>query len=200
MQVLRTGFKDVPTSFQMMQKRPEQAINPTVNARYAANRLRVMRQVHYSTKNQNSIDLVLFVNGIPVATLELKTDFTQNVGDAKKQYMQDRQPAGEPLLGFGTRALVHFAVSNDEVWMTTKLAGDKTVFLPFNRGDAGHRGNGPDEDGGSPTSYLWRDVLQRDQFLDILGKFMHYEESKTTDPATKKVTISHTLIFPGSTS
>lgn len=196
LQVLRTGFKDVPASFQMMQKRPEQAINPTVNARYAANRLRVMRQVHYSTKNQNSIDLVLFVNGIPVATLELKTDFTQNVGDAKKQYMQDRPSAGEPLLGFGTRALVHFAVSNDEVWMTTKLAEDKTVFLPFNRGDAGHRGNGPDENGGSPTTYLWRDVLDRDQFLDILGKFMHYEESKSTDPASKKVTISHTLIFP----
>lgn len=196
LQVLRTGFKDVPASFQMMQKRPEQSINSTVNARYAANRLRVMRQVHYSTKNQNSIDLVLFVNGIPVATIELKTDFTQNVGDAKKQYMKDRLPAGEPLLGFGTRALVHFAVSNDEVWMTTKLAGDDTVFLPFNRGDAGHRGNGPDEDGGSPATYLWRDVLDRDQFLDILGKFMHYEESKRVDPATKKVTISHTLIFP----
>ncbi|MEX1907269.1 type I restriction endonuclease [Janibacter sp. Y6] len=194
--VLRSGFKDVPAKFEMMQKRPEQTLNPTVTQRYAANRLRVMRQVHYSTKNNNSIDLVLFVNGIPVATLELKTDFTQNVADAKNQYVHDRQPAGEPLLGFGTRALVHFAVSNDEVWMTTKLAGPKTVFLPFNRGDDGHAGNGLDEDGGSPTTYLWRDVLQRDQFLDILGKFVHYETSKTTDPQTKQVTTSHTLIFP----
>ncbi|GAA3669985.1 type I restriction enzyme R subunit [Yimella lutea] len=196
LQVLRSGFKDTPASFSLMQKRPEQAINPTVNARYVANRLRVMRQVHYSTKNQNSIDLVLFVNGIPVATLELKTDFTQNVGDAKTQYMQDRPPAGEPLLGFGTRALVHFAVSNDEVWMTTKLAGDKTVFLPFNRGNDGHKGNGPDEDGGSATTYLWRDVLQRDQWLDIIGKFIHYETTKSTDEKTGQVSTKHMLIFP----
>lgn len=195
--VLRNGFKDVPAKFEMMQRRPEQELNPTVNARYAANRLRVMRQVHYSAKYpKKSIDLVLFVNGIPVATLELKTDFTQNVADAKNQYMLDRPSAGEPLLGFGTRALVHFAVSNDEVWMTTRLNGEKTVFLPFNRGNDGHAGNGPDEDGGSPTTYLWRDVLQRDQFLDILGKFIHYETTRKTDPKTKQVTTSHTLIFP----
>src|SRR5690606_2100900 len=102
----------------------------------------------------------------------LKTDFTQTVDDAKKQYQVDRVPAGEPLLGFGTRALVHFAVSNDEVWMTTKLAGASTRFLPFNRGTQdGHSGNRLDEDGGSATTYLWRDVLARDAWLDILGRF-----------------------------
>lgn len=196
LQVLRTGFKDTPASFVMMQRRPETSVNETVTKRYAANRLRVMRQVHYSTKHSNSIDLVFFINGIPVATAELKTDFTQSVGDAKRQYRNDRVPAGEPLLGFGTRALVHFAVSNDEVWMTTKLAGLDTRFLPFNRGNAGHLGNGPDEEGGSPTTYLWRDVLERDQWLDILGKFVHYETAKKPDPATGLVKTSHALIFP----
>ncbi len=195
LKVLRSGFKDAPASFDMMQKRPEQAVNPTVNAKYVANRLRVMRQVHYSTKHTSSIDLVLFVNGIPVATLELKTDFTQAIADAKKQYKQDRAPAGEPLLGFGTRALVHFAVSNDEVWMTTKLDGPKTRFLPFNRGNDGHAGNAPDPDG-SPTTYLWRDVFQRAMWLDIVGKFIHYETTKHKDPATGQSKTSTALIFP----
>jgi type I restriction enzyme, R subunit len=195
--VLRKGFKDTPSDFpRLMQKRPETVATPAVTSRYAANRLRVVRQVHYSTKNSNSIDLVLFCNGIPVATAELKTDFTQSVNDAKLQYMHDRLPAGEPLLGFGTRALVHFAVSNDEVWMTTKLAGSATYFLPFNRGNNGQAGNPPDEQGGSATSYLWREVLQRDTWLDILGKFVHVETSKRRDPVTKKVTESRELIFP----
>lgn len=196
LQVLRGGFKDTPASFTLMQKRPEQDVNKTVNERYKANRLRVMRQVRYSTKNNNSIDVVLFLNGIPVATMELKTDHKQNIGDAKKQYMTDRDPAGEPLLGFGTRALVHFAVSNDEVWMTTKLAKEKTSFLPFNRGYEGHAGNGPDEDGGSVATYLWRDVLQRDQWLDIIGKFIHFETTKRTDEKTGQVRTHHVLIFP----
>ncbi|RMB57852.1 type I restriction endonuclease subunit R [Tessaracoccus antarcticus] len=195
LKVLRSGFKDAPAAFDMMQKRPEQAVNPNVNAKYTANRLRVMRQVHYSSKNNNSIDLVLFVNGIPVATLELKTDFTQSVADARKQYQRDRLPAGEPLLGFGTRALVHFAVSNDEVWMTTKLEGPKTRFLPFNRGNHGHKGNAPDPEG-SPTTYLWRDVLQRDMWLDIVGKFIHYETTKTKDPVTGQQKKTTNLIFP----
>lgn len=195
--VLRHGFKDTPATFTMMQKRPELAGNATTQKRYAANRVRIMRQVHYSTKNNNSLDLVLFVNGIPVATAELKTDFTQSIQHAKVQYMHDRKPAGEPLLGFGTRALVHFAVSNDEVWMTTKLDGDKTRFLPFNRGNNGHAGNAPDPSGTtSPTAYLWQEVWQRDRWLDVLGKFMHYETVSAKDPATGKKTTSHTLIFP----
>lgn len=197
LRVLRSGFKHTPAAFgPLMAKRPESAQVQAANTRYAANRLRVMRQVHYSGKNNNSIDLVLFCNGIPVATVELKTDFTQSVNDAKKQYQYDRNPAGEPLLGFGTRALVHFAVSNDEVWMTTKLAGPSTHFLPFNRGNDGHAGNGLDEGGGSPTTYLWRDVFARDQWLDILGKFVHYETAKTKDASTGKLTEHKALIFP----
>lgn len=195
--VLRNGFKDTPASFAMMQRRPELAGNTTTEKRYAANRVRVMRQVYYSTNNANSIDLVLFVNGIPVATAELKTDFVQSIQKAKQQYMTDRKPAGEPLLGFGTRALVHFAVSNDEVWMTTKLEEGKTRFLPFNRGNHGHAGNAEDPSGTtSPTAYLWQEVWQRDRWLDILGKFMHYETVTSKNPATGQMKTSHTLIFP----
>lgn len=197
LQVLRSGFKDTPASFAMMQARPELGGNATTEARYAANRLRVMRQVHYSSKNHNSLDLVFFVNGIPVATAELKTDFTQSVNDAKQQYRTDRKPAGEPLLGFGTRALVHFAVSNDEVWMTTKLAGAETRFLPFNRGNRGHAGNAPEPLGvTSPSAYLWREVWQRDRWLEILSKFMHYETVTSTDAVSGKKTKSQVLIFP----
>src|SRR5699024_9990216 len=141
--------------------------------------VRVMLQVQFSSDSRQSVDLVLFVNGLPVATMELKTDFTQSVEDAKQQYRQTRLPRDpqtkreEPLFGFGSRALVHFAVSNDEVWMTTKLAGANTVFLPFNRGNNGGSGNPPASGGRSATAYLWERVLDRDAWLDILGRFMH---------------------------
>jgi type I restriction enzyme R subunit len=119
--VLRTGFKDVATKFEMCQFKPAMGLNPETLERYGKVRLRVIRQVHYSTVDtMRSIDLVLFVNGLPVATIELKTDFTQNINDAVEQYRKDRLPRNgknkdEPLLSFGRRALVHFAVSNDEI-------------------------------------------------------------------------------------
>jgi len=123
----------------LAQFKPAMAMNPDIVARYAANRLRIVRQVRYSSANENCIDLVLFLNGLPVATAELKTDFTQTVEDAIDQYRFDRHPrpkgqAVEPLLGFPSGALVHFAVSNSEVHMTTQLAGPATRFLPFNKG------------------------------------------------------------------
>ena len=128
--VLRHGFDmlGLRTTLKLAQFKPALAINPDILARYAANRLRVVRQVHYSQHNQNSIDLVLFLNGIPVATVELKTDFTQSIDDAVNQYRHDREPAPkgqapEPLLSFPGGALVHFAVSNREVQMTTRLEG-----------------------------------------------------------------------------
>ncbi len=128
--------------------RPALAMNPDILARYAANRLRVVRQVRYSLQNENCLDLVLFLNGLPVATVELKTDFTQSVRDAIDQYRHDRlpRPKGgnpEPLLSFPGGALVHFAVSNTEVAMVTRLRGPETVFLPFNQGDHGAAGNPP---------------------------------------------------------
>ena len=154
--------------------RPASGLNPDILKRYNANRLRVVRQVRYALSNENSIDLVLFLNGIPIATAELKTDFTQSVSDAIFQYKKDRLPKGqraEPLLSFPSGALVHFAVSNREVEMTTKLAGGGTAFLPFNQGDHGGKGNPVNPDG-HRTAYLWEQVWARDSLLEILGRYM----------------------------
>jgi type I restriction enzyme R subunit len=201
--VLRKGFSHIAARFNMAQFKPESTLNPATVQRYQQMRLRVMRQVHYSTATRHSLDLVLFVNGLPVATLELKTDFTQAITDAIKQYKQNRpvkDPATgrpQPLFGFGTRALVHFAVSNDEVWMTTKLAGDKTHFLPFNRGSTdGGAGNPPAADGRSATAYLWEEVFQPDNWLAIIGRFMHLDTKTSRDPISGEVKKSTTLLFP----
>jgi type I restriction enzyme, R subunit len=139
--LLRNGIEvmGLPKALKLAEFKPALGLNPEILARYNANRLRVVRQVRYSLHNENSIDLVLFLNGIPVATVELKTDNTQSIDDAVWQYKTDRLPklAGktpEPLLSFPSGALVHFAVSCREVRMTTKLAGPDTVFLPFNKG------------------------------------------------------------------
>jgi type I restriction enzyme, R subunit len=161
----------------LAQFKPALAMNPDLQARYAANRLRVVRQVRYSSYNENSIDLVLFLNGIPVATAELKSDFTQSVDDAVDQYRFDRNPkpkgqgAAEPLLDFPRGALVHFAVSNSSVRMTTRLQGDGTIFLPFDQGDDGGAGNPPNPDG-HRTAYLWEEVWARDSWLEILGRYV----------------------------
>ena len=161
----------------LVQFRPALAINPIIQQHYAANRLRVVRQVHHSlNKGHESIDLVLFVNGIAVATLELKSDFTQSVDDAVDQYRYDRDPAPkggmvEPLLSFPGGALVHFAVSQAEVQMTTRLASTATRFLPFNKGNHGAAGNPPNPNGYA-TSYLWEEVFSRDSWLEILGRYL----------------------------
>lgn len=144
----------------------------------AAVRLRILRQVRFDTKTNESIDVVLFANGLPVVTLELKTDNTQTVNHAIRQYKEDRKPdRSRPLLAPG-RVLVHFAVSNDLVYMTTKLQGGDTVFLPFNRGNDGHEGNPPSVTGSS-TNYLWREVLARPSFMRILKDFALFEPGKS---------------------
>jgi type I restriction enzyme R subunit len=164
--VLRRGFKDVNANFTMCEFKPGDNLNPAVLERYSKVRLRVMRQVHYSVANaKKSIDLVFFVNGIPVATVESKTTFTQSVHDAVEQYKRDRLPKDpathkrEPLLAFGARALVHFAVDDEEVWMSTHLQGAESFFLPFNKGDDGRAGN-PVNPSGPKTAYFgkrpWR--------------------------------------------
>lgn len=181
--VLRHGFKDISRKFDMCQFRPSQTMNQDVQELYNRVRLRVVRQLHYSVSNENSIDIVLFVNGIPVATIEVKSGFNQSVEEAMKQYRKDRPPKDpvtkkeEPLLSFKKRALVHFAVSPDEIYMTTHLKGRDTEFLPFNLGDNGSRGNPPNPNG-YRTSYFWERILQRDNFLDIIGKFIHVEVSQ----------------------
>ena len=161
----------------MAQFKPAMGINPEIVTKYEANRLRVVRQVRYSLHNENAIDLVLFLNGIPVATIELKTDFTQSVNDAVDQYRFDRQPrpkgqsATEPLLDFPRGALVHFAVSSSEVMMATKLAGPATRFLPFNQGNEGAAGN-PVNAAGYRTAYLWEQVWARESWLEIIGRYL----------------------------
>jgi type I restriction enzyme R subunit len=176
--VLRHGVEmmGVKGAILLAQFRPAFGTNAAILARYAANRLRVVRQLHYSTANENSIDLGLFLNGIPVGTCELKTDFTQSVADALDQYRFDRHPKPkggmvEPLLSFPGGALVHFAVSNREAHMTTRLAGKETIFLPFNKGDGGGAGNPPNP-GGHRTAYLWEEVWQRDRWLEIIGRYL----------------------------
>lgn len=177
--VLRRGVEmlGLKEPLMLVQFKPALAINPTTQKHYEANRLRVVRQVRHSVNNpQDAVDLVLFVNGIPVSTAELKSDFTQSVGDAVDQYRFDRNPhpkgkQSEPLLSFPGGALVHFAVSQTEVMMTTRLAGPATYFLPFNRGNHGGAGNEPNPEGFA-TSYLWEDVWARESWLDILHRYL----------------------------
>jgi type I restriction enzyme R subunit len=176
--VLRGGVEVIGLKkpIDMSQFRPALGMNADLQARYAANRLRVVRQLRYSVHHENSIDLVLFLNGIPVATCELKSDYTQGVEDAIYQYKTDRQPLHkaknlrEPLLAFPGGALVHFAVSNSAAAMSTRLAGLDTIFLPFNQGNAGGAGNPPKA--GIATDYLWKEIWQRDGFLQILGRYL----------------------------
>jgi len=179
LEVLRRGVEMVGLKkpLSLVQFKPALGINPAIQQTYTANRLRVVRQVHHSLNNaKDALDLVLFVNGIAVATAELKSDFTQSVGDAVDQYRFDRNPAPkgglvEPLLSFPGGALVQFAVSQSEVMMTTRLAGTATRFLPFNRGNEGGAGNAPNPFGFA-TYYLWEEVWQRDSWLEILGRYL----------------------------
>jgi type I restriction enzyme, R subunit len=186
--LLRHGVEvlGLPKALRLAQFKPAFGLNPAILARYKANRLRVVRQVRYSTRNQNCLDLVLVLNGIPVATVELKTDNTQSIADAVWQYKTDRDPrpagqAPEPLLSFPSGALVHFAVSNREVQMTTRLEGARTQFLPFNRGsDPGgaNCGAGNPPSAGHTTAYLWEEVWERHSWLEILGRYCIAERDK----------------------
>jgi type I restriction enzyme, R subunit len=177
--VLRRGVEmlGLKETLSLVQFKPALAINPVIQQRYASNRLRVVRQVRHSPNHpQDAVDLVLFVNGIAVATAELKSDFTQSVEDAVDQYRFDRnpQPKGgqlEPLLGFPGGALVHFAVSQTEVSMCTRLAGPASRFLPFNKGNHGAAGNAPNPDGFA-TAYLWEETWAPDSWLDILHRYL----------------------------
>ncbi|MGL5016920.1 MAG: type I restriction endonuclease subunit R [Luteolibacter sp.] len=193
--VLRHGIEllGLKQPLKLAEFKPALAINPDIMARYAANRLRVIRQMRYSLSCENSIDLVLFLNGLPVSTAELKTDFTQSIGDAIDQYRFDRNPqpkgqGAEPLLSFPNGALVHFAVSNKEVAMVTRLGGPATDFLPFNQGDHGAAGNPVNPQGGHRTAYLWERVWARESWLEILGRYLIARRDK------KKQIVQ--IIFP----
>ncbi len=191
--VIRKGFTDYGVKFYMAYFKPESSLNPEAEAQYKTNHLSVTRQLYYERDGKNSLDMVLSLNGLPIATIELKNQFSgQTVENAKKQYVYDREPS-EPIFQFKKRALVHFAVDTDEAFMTTKLDGKKTRYLPFNLGYQNGAGNPPNPTG-YRTSYLWEQVWARDSFVDIIGKFLHLsvEEFELNGVKKKKEAI----IFP----
>jgi type I restriction enzyme R subunit len=183
--MLRNGLKLVPNlKFFLAAFRPASGVNPSLVKLFKANILSVISQLRYSTKNENAIDVALFVNGLPVTTLELKNTLTgQTFRHAERQYRSDRAPANEPLLTFKRGALVHFAADQDNVSMTTRLQNGKTRFLPFNRGNNGGAGN-PDIADDFRVAYLWADqpegraIFSRDILLDIIGRFVHLDTSE----------------------
>ena len=191
--VIRNGFVDYGVRFKMAYFKPESGLNPDTLALYEQNRLNVVRQVYFSQKNGKSIDLVLSLNGLPVATLELKNRFTgQRAADAKKQYADTRDNK-ELLFAFKKRALVHFAVDDEAVFMATRIDGSKTYWLPFNKGHRHGAGNAPNPEG-YRSDYLWREILTKDSWLEIIGRFIHLqvEEFKIEGRLRKK----ENLIFP----
>ena len=203
--VLRHGFKCYGKTFGMAFFRPNTSMNPEAAENYSRNRLTVTRQVAFASvmkkedgKNRRCvIDVTLAVNGIPVVTAELKNPLTgQRAADAMRQY-QDERDGRDLLFAFKKRVLVHFAVDTDEVWMTTRLRGRETDFLPFNRGN-GHGAGNPAVEGNWKTHYLWDEVLEADSLLEILQRFMHLEVKETqvrTDKGARTVR-TETMIFP----
>ncbi len=201
--VLRHGIIDRGIKFKLAFFRPETYLNDIVIKQYSDNILTCTRQFKYSTQNENSIDMVLSLNGIPVVAVELKNQLKgQSVDNAKRQFMYDRDPK-EFIFGFNNRILVYFAVDLYEVAMTTHLKGKDTFFLPFNQGsngagEIGGAGN-PHGDGESYiTSYLWEKVLQKDALLDILQRYIHLDVSETTEKVNgkRKTKTSKKIIFP----
>ena len=193
LEVLRHGFKFYGKRIATAYFKPAHGLNPEIIELFEQNRLMVTRQVKFDPNCEDSIDMMLSLNGLPVATVELKNHLTgQNVHHAVAQYKgRDHRLK---LFQFKRRALVHFAVDSDQVYMATRLSGPQTFFLPFNRGFEGGAGNGP-HPSGYKTAYLWEEVWQRDSFLDILGKFLHLEKSEEKRPDGKKV-VKERLIFP----
>ncbi|MBF0678787.1 MAG: type I restriction endonuclease subunit R [Devosia sp.] len=203
--VLRHGFKCYGKTFRLAYFRPNSGMNPEAAASHAANRLTITRQVAFTSLMKNAdgknrrciIDVTISLNGLPVATAELKNPLTgQRASDAVRQYC-DARDERDLLFAFKKRALVHFAVDPDEVWMSTRLKGKETVFLPFNRGNNHGAGNPPVE-GNWKTHYLWDEVLQADSLIDILQRFMHLEvkdRQVKTDKGIRTIR-KETMVFP----
>lgn len=193
---LRHGFKCYGRTLRVAFFKAAHGLNPELEARYAANRVGLTRQLRFSKTSEKSLDVALSVNGIPVVSVELKNPMTgQTVEHALHQYRHDRDPR-EPIFEFKRRMLVHFAADTDTVFMTTRLAGAATHFLPFNKGNNGGAGNAPDTKGRSyRTAYLWEEVLQRDSLLDLLARFIHLQVEEKRDDQGRKVK-KETMIFP----
>jgi len=190
--VLKHGIKDYGVKLDLAYFKPPTDLNPDQFLLYRQNILSVTEELKY--EGDNRIDLVIFLNGIPIITMELKNSFTnQNYKNAIKQYKYDRSNK-EQIFKFKERSIVNFAMDTDEVYMTTKLAGDKTFFLPFNKGNNGRAGNPPVE-GKLRTHYLWEEVLQRDSLLEILQKFTYVNKTEDVKDNGDTV-IKETVIFP----
>ncbi len=192
--VLRKGVKDRGCDFKLTYFHPSSGMNPDHQTLYAQNRFSLIRQLHYSQRNENSLDMTLFLNGLPLVTMELKNSLTgQVVTDAEKQYRTDRDPR-EQLFYF-KRCLVHFAVGNEKVSMTTHLQRDKTRFFPFNKDI-----ENPVNPNGHKTAYLWEDILHPDNLIELIDNFIHEQETteKVYDPKIKMVKdVKHrVLVFP----
>ena len=201
-QVLRRGFDIAGCGhIDVSEAAPEDQRNKDVLHRYASNRLRVVPQLRYHPSKEYAIDLGLFINGLPVGTVEIKTDFTQSADAAKDQYKSDRLPIDpqtkrkEPLLTFKRGAVVHFAMSDSEIWMATKLAGENTLFLPFNKGRDGRAGNPAPMVGEYPVAYFWEDICPRDAWLRIFHNFVYVEKKDVVD-LNGNWSKRETLIFP----
>ncbi|HRB03606.1 MAG TPA: type I restriction endonuclease [Ilumatobacteraceae bacterium] len=189
--VLRHGVMDGPALMRLAYFKPAHALTPELVARYDANRLTVTRQLAYDAASTKTLDLCLFVNGLPVATAELKNPLTgQSVDHAAEQYRNDRDPRNATL---GRRALVHFAVDPERVAMTTRLDGPATRFLPFNLGSGGGAGN-PVNPHGHRTSYLWERLWAKDAWLDLLARFIHVDRPASGTAAQKKA--AELVVFP----
>ncbi len=201
--VLRHGFKHRGITFRVCYFKPESALNQMSAAQYARNHIACYRQWYYSVDTNKSVDMVLVLNGIPIFAFELKNQYTgQTVDNAKAQWMYDRDPR-EICFQFNKRILGYFCVDQLEVYMATKLAGGKTLFLPFNQGSNGAGNDGgkgnPPNPNGYPTAYLWENVFQKDSMMDILQKFIHLqvtEETELKEDGTEETIIKKTIIFP----
>lgn len=199
--VLRKGIKDRGVRFDLVYWKPETDLNPDALSNYAKNILQCVRQLHYSPSGMESVDIVLFLNGIPIIAIELKNELTgQTVEDAVAQWRADRSP-DEPIFAFKRRCLLFLAVDPFNVKMTTKLEGSKTYFLPLDQGSAGSgnvggAGNPASAEEKFPVAHLWENLLARDPLLELLQKYLHLQTAEKTDPVTGKTSIREQLIFP----
>lgn len=195
LECIRKGIKDRGVSLDLAYNKPPTTMNRTLMEKYEKNRFNVSRQVYYSNDNQNSLDMVLFLNGLPLVVMELKNPLTgQTVEHAKKQLMHDRNPK-EQLFQSNSRAIVYFAVDPDEAYMTTELKGNATYFLPFNKGNNGGKGN-PISYNSYRTSYLWEDILTPDSLLDIVYRFLFVKKDDILDSNGEMIAERKMLIFP----
>ena len=193
--VVRHGITDSGCKFKLAYFKPDSGLNPDTISQYKQNKLIITRQVYFSAKNNKSIDLLLSLNGLPLATVELKNHFTgQTVNEAMEQYKTKRDPK-ELLFQFKKRALIHFTVDPDEVYFTTKLESAGTRFFPFNKGFKGGAGNPPVKNyGGYKSAYFWEEILSVDSWLEIIGRFVHLQKEEFTVDGKKY--FKESMLFP----